>query len=235
MKRLPTQLALTWLLLALGSLACLELGLVSQAYRNHAAASSSDGATLSRLSGVCFAIADFDGDWKPDLALLEAASAHLAPGNYAVRVRLSAGPELSFFVNAPGGGLRVSARDVNGDDVPDVVVSSVQDQRVVAVLLNDGHGRFSPAEPGVYLGTARDPDSFFHAFERPLGDTLTVASWRYSSESDGVRRPASFSALSACSPLPPENTVLPVVEWHTLPGRSPPFVKPFANDSFTVS
>jgi hypothetical protein len=136
----------------------------------------------SRLSGMPFAIADFDGDWKPDLAVIETASARRVPGNYAVRLQLSAAAEVSFLVAAPSGGIRVAARDVNGDDLPDVVISSVADKRVVAILLNHGHGEFTEAEPSSFAGFSSEPDTFLRTLDESLSDRLTVASWRNSFE-----------------------------------------------------
>lgn len=102
-------------------------------------------------SGLQFAIADLDGDRKPDLALVEVESQRLAKTDYSIRLQLSAGTASTIGINAPHGGLRVAARDVNGDHSIDLVLTSNLDARFIAVLLNDGHGNFSEAAPGAYL------------------------------------------------------------------------------------
>jgi len=183
---------------------------------------STESARLSRLSGIHFAIADFDGDWKPDVAVVEAASLRCAQANYAIRLQLSAGAELSFLISAPSGGVRVAARDVNGDNLPDVVVSSISDERVVAVLLNQGHGQFSRAEPAAYLTIPADPDFFLRGADESLGDKFTVASLRYSFDGEHMGGTAGPAVLSADSVVLPEASTGSCTELHARTGRSPP-------------
>jgi hypothetical protein len=178
--------------------------------------------TLSRLSGIRVAIADFDGDWKPDLATVETASLARARANYAIHLQLSAGADSSFLISAPDGGVRVAARDVNGDSFPDVVVSSVWDERVVAILLNDGHGKFSRVEPALYLGTATDADLFLHNSDASLCDQLSVASFRYSFDGEDTRSMAGSVTFLPESVAVPGTPVAHVVALCASPGRSPP-------------
>jgi len=195
---------------------------------------STESARLSRLSGIHFAIADFDGDWKPDVAVVEAASLRCAQANYAIRLQLSAGAELSFLISAPSGGVRVAARDVNGDNLPDVVVSSVSDERVVAVLLNQGHGQFSRAEPAAYLTMPADPDFFLRGTDESLCDKFTVVSLRCSFDGERVGSAAGPVALSADSVVLPETSAGSRAELHARMGRSPPGMTFSPNDSLTV-
>jgi FG-GAP-like repeat len=168
-----------WIPAVLVCLLGLEAGAGLRILRDDAGPSRA-GAGLSRILGNPFAVADFDGDWKPDLAVVETASGHRPEANYAIRLRFSASGELSFLVSAPNGGVHVTARDVNGDNLPDVVVSSALDESVVAVLLNQGHGQFSRAEPSYYVVLGKDPDIFLRGCDSSLCDNLTVASARYS-------------------------------------------------------
>jgi hypothetical protein len=101
-------------------------------------------------AGAQFAIADLDGDQKPDLALVELGGRVSTNTNYSIRLKLSAGSESAVGVNGPFGGLQVAARDVNGDESIDLIVTSNLDASFVEVLLNDGHGNFSLAAPGAY-------------------------------------------------------------------------------------
>lgn len=98
-----------------------------------------------------FAIADFDGDRKPDLATVEVQKGS-SSGNsrYSIRLQLTAGAAQVFGVIAPVGGLQIVLRDVNGDDALDVLVSTAWQHEQVAVLLNDGHGKFILADPGAF-------------------------------------------------------------------------------------
>jgi hypothetical protein len=111
----------------------------------------SQDLTSNPYTGTRFVIADLDGDEKPDLALVELQALRSANANYSIRVKLSQGQESAIGVNGPLGGLRVVARDVNGDDNVDLVVTSNLDGQFVEVLLNDGQGNFSAAAPGEFL------------------------------------------------------------------------------------
>jgi hypothetical protein len=98
-----------------------------------------------------FAIADFDGDRKLDLATVEAQRGSSSnTTRYSIRLQLTAGAAQVFGVIAPAGGLQIVARDVNGDNAPDVLVSTAWLHKQVAVLLNDGHGNFKLADPAAF-------------------------------------------------------------------------------------
>ena len=97
-----------------------------------------------------FAIADFDGDQRADLATVQASGVTSSQSQYWIRFQLSTGERQSFGIAAPAGGLELSARDVNGDDVPDVIVSTSWLNRPVAILLNNGHGRFALVDPAEF-------------------------------------------------------------------------------------
>ena len=190
--------------------------------RGNGAAFPQHNVTVSRLSGIRVAIADFDGDWKPDLAVVEAANLPQARANYAIHLQLSAGADSSFLISAPDGGVRVAARDVNGDSFPDVVVSSVSDEHVVAILLNDGHGNFSRVEPASYLGTATEADLFLHSGDASLSDQLSVASLRYSFDSEDTHSTAGSLIFSPESLVAPGTPAVRAVRLRASRGRSPP-------------
>jgi hypothetical protein len=98
-----------------------------------------------------FAIADFDGDRKPDLATVEIQTGRSGNStHYSIRLELTAGAAQVFAVIAPAGGLQIVAQDVNGDDALDVLVSTALQHQQVALLLNDGHGKFTLADPAAF-------------------------------------------------------------------------------------
>jgi len=179
-------------------------------------------ASCSRFAGNPFAVADFDGDWKPDLALVEMTSLDSRQANYAIHLQFSTAGAVSFDVSGPNGGIVVAARDVNGDDLPDLIVSSVYDQRVVAVLLNHGHGLFSRAEPTAYAGFVAEPHLWLPGREPSVGDRLTVAPSRYSFDGEqvgGMATPVS----SPADRLAKANTLVrPLAKLRASRGRSPP-------------
>ena len=103
-------------------------------------------------AGVRFAIADFDGDSRPDLATVQVGKISASQARYWIHFELSAGARQFIDVTAPVGGLEIAPRDVNGDDNLDLVVTTAWLNRPVAVLLNDGHGNFTRQDTGAYSG-----------------------------------------------------------------------------------
>jgi hypothetical protein len=105
--------------------------------------------TVSPAPGSSFAIADLDGDHRPDLATVQPG--HGSRGSaYLVGLHLSETGRHYIRVTGPAGGLRVEARDVNGDNSIDLVFASAWLDRPVAILLNDGHGNFSQVDPSAF-------------------------------------------------------------------------------------
>src|SRR5271157_2674682 len=103
-----------------------------------------------------FAIGDFDGDRKPDVATVQVVRDAALDSVYSIRLQLSAGEESAIGIAGPRGGLELVARDVNGDDAIDLVVTTAMDSHFVAVLLNDGHGKFTLAKPGAFPSIESD-------------------------------------------------------------------------------
>jgi hypothetical protein len=115
-------------------------------------------------SGSNFAIADFDGDRIPDLARVEFVQLDSLRARYSIRFQLSAGPEQFFGLTAPLGGLQLVSRDVNGDNAPDLIVSTAWQHEPVAILLNDGRGNFTLVDPAQFSAALSEP---------PLGWTVS--------------------------------------------------------------
>lgn len=107
--------------------------------------------------GLKFAIADLDGDRRPDLAYVETGRSDVSLTDYWIRLRFTAGRDQRILVVAPTGGLQIVARDVNGDQAPDLVLTTTWLQQPVAILLNDGHGIFSQADPTEFPGAFSEP------------------------------------------------------------------------------
>ena len=100
--------------------------------------------------GQPFAIADLDGDVRPDLATVQAGSNTSGTMDYWIQLRLTTADSQSIRLVAPAGGLWIEARDVNGDHAVDLVFSTAWLRQPVAILLNDGHGSFSRVEPAAF-------------------------------------------------------------------------------------
>jgi hypothetical protein len=103
-----------------------------------------------------FAVADFDGDVRPDLATIESGSNHAGATDYWVQLRLTTAGHQSIRLLAPAGGLWIEARDVNGDQAVDLVLTTAWFNQPVAILLNDGHGRFSRVQPATFSAAFGD-------------------------------------------------------------------------------
>jgi hypothetical protein len=103
-----------------------------------------------------FTIADFDGDQNPDLATIRVSRSTTGITNYSIHLQLSVGPESVIGISAPLGGLQIFSSDVNGDRTLDLVVRTLLESNLVAVLLNDGHGKFTLAEPGAFPGLEKE-------------------------------------------------------------------------------
>jgi hypothetical protein len=127
-----------------------------------------------------FAIADFDGDNRPDLTSVEFGRS--GPQNYAINFRLTSGPRQSIDIAAPEGGLRLRAQDVNGDSFPDVVVTTFWTGRPVAILLNDGRGNFTRSEPSAFPGAFEKPENLLTSANDNKVDTVAALLSRYSPE-----------------------------------------------------
>lgn len=97
-----------------------------------------------------FAIADFDGDRRPDLATVQVGQNSSLDTQYWIAFQLSSGPRQTLGITAPNGGLHIASRDVNGDDFLDVVVTTAWTNRPVTVLLNDGRGNFTRFDPSAF-------------------------------------------------------------------------------------
>jgi hypothetical protein len=189
---------------------------------NSSAGHSAAGILPSAHNSARFVFADLDGDRIPDLALVEMQGQQSAETNYSIHVKLGAGPEFAIGVNGPMGGLHVSALDVNGDDNLDLVVTSDLDAGFIEVLLNDGHGNFSVAQPGDYSGLKNEYEAVLRDPAGPQADHFTLAPLR-SSHEESIVHGRDYDPVS-CSGSCSYTAVQPSVLRAGLPhlGRSPP-------------
>jgi hypothetical protein len=141
---------LTWLIA--GALACT----VAPSWATGAAAGAHAvrPSTTSVGPGLQFAVADFDGDHRPDLVGVQTGQGNAARTKYWIQLQLSAAGQQTISLMAPSGGLQIAARDVNGDQIPDLILTTTWLGQPVAIFINDGHGTFTRAEPSAF------PDAF---------------------------------------------------------------------------
>jgi len=108
------------------------------------------GLAASAGPGLTIAMADFDGDHRPDLASIQDGHNTSGDSTYWIQFQFSSAGRQSIQLVAPPGGLRIEARDVNGDNVVDLIFTTAWFRRPVAILLNDGHGSFLRVEPTAF-------------------------------------------------------------------------------------
>ncbi len=121
-----------------------------------------------------FVIADFDGDQKPDMATVQQERSESQSTNYSIHFELSQGWQPAIDITARAGGLKLFWRDVNGDDALDLVVRTSLDSKLVAVLLNDGHGKFTEAPAKQFEGLRKEPDFHLGVERRSFTDEFSM-------------------------------------------------------------
>jgi len=133
-----------------------------------------------------FAIEDFDGDSRPDIATVVEGRSGASDNHYRIRFQLSSGGSQNIDLTAPVGGLDLSSRDVNGDDFLDVVVTTAGSNQPVAVLLNDGAGTFTASDPSAFPGAFRKSNKFWSGLTEELREGSPAFFSRiYSSDLEG--------------------------------------------------
>ena len=96
------------------------------------------------------AIADLDGDGRPDLAVAKLEGRGSGGFRYRVDLDLTSRTRpSSFSVLAQRGGLFITPRDVNGDWELDLIITSAWSFTPIGVWINNGHGGFVRHDPAL--------------------------------------------------------------------------------------
>jgi hypothetical protein len=166
-RNLLPRIALLLLLLLLFSLA---------GHGTAGAANILDARVSSLRPAPQFAIADFDGDHRPDLAIIQAEASGTGSTEYWIELQLSTSGEQSIEVVAPTGGLRIEAIDVNnGNHFVDLVVTTAWLRQPVAIFINDGHGRFSRVQTTAFPEVFADSTTNWGSPSDQPTDTVGVS------------------------------------------------------------
>lgn len=128
--------------------------------------------TAVALGSTQFAIADFDGDRRPDLALIRVTNDGSRISQYTLDFKFSGGHRPAICFVGPAGGMQIAPRDVNGDKFADLVVTSLLDSKFVIIFLNDGAGNFVFAEPSDYPDVLKKTGSRLEVPEDAPTDVL---------------------------------------------------------------
>jgi len=174
-----------------------------------------------------FAFSDFDGDLRPDLAVVQAGRSGPSLTDYWVQFHLTAVGSHSIRVVAPTGGLQIAARDVNGDHAPDLVLTTSWRELPVAILLNDGHGSFSLIDPAVYPDAFRGAKTSWICSPSPELDRFGVPSQSPTGACPSAARlPHSASPARSTRRSESRSALAPGLTPHL--GRAPPRVFPWS-------
>jgi hypothetical protein len=169
-----------------------------------------------------FAIADFDGDQLPDFATVQMGRLTGSAAHYSIQIELGRGSLQTVSLIAPVGGLEINLRDVNGDQALDLVVSTQWLKGPVAVLLNDGHGNFTVADPGTYPNAALGQESQWKVAVEEVRDWAVLPLLR---DGDGKLYGSGklYSACESSERTTAEEPCFSVAEaTSSKSGRSPP-------------
>ncbi len=173
-----------------------------------------------------FAIADFDGDNRPDFATVQVGHSSSWDTQYWIAFQLSRGSRQILGITAPTGGLQVTSRDVNGDSFFDVVVTTEWTNQPVAVLLNDGQGRFAVSSPSAFPGAFPISEKSRICITDEIKDAVALLLSRYPTVncSEASRFSPPQNAAGLLLPWAPRSSVLSVVV--SFLGRAPPSFVP---------
>jgi hypothetical protein len=146
----------------------------------HSAATGPQSWPVSSAEATSqFAIADFDGDSRPDVATVQAGMGTSWDTHYWIAFQLSGGSRQTLGITAPTGGLQITSRDVNGDSFLDVVVTTAWTNRPVTVLLNDGQGNFMASSPSAFPGAFSTSEKSWACTTDEVKDATAVLLSRY--------------------------------------------------------
>jgi hypothetical protein len=171
--------------------------------------------------GLKFAIADLDGDLRPDLAYVETGRSDVSLTDYWIQLQVTTAQRQTILVVAPTGGLEIVARDVNGDHAPDLVLTTAWLKQPVAILLNDGHGIFSQADPRAFPDVFREPGANWDSSAQQALDAIGFPPQpRVGGYSTGMRLPRPRSLVDDVPRS--ECGLLLFLTLASHPGRAPP-------------
>jgi hypothetical protein len=169
-----------------------------------------------------FTIADFDGDSRPDLARVQVGQSSSRNTRYWIAFQLSGGSAQTVSIIAPTGGLRITSRDVNGDTFPDVVVTTAWTNRPIAILLNDGSGKFTPLSPSSFQSAFAAPETSCSSPADEIKDATALLS-RSTSGNCPMQSTSSSPRIIAALHASYSSAVLVLASVLPFIGRAPPF------------
>jgi hypothetical protein len=128
--------------------------------------------------GWSTAIGDFNTDGTPDVVVADHTSHRAGLYSYRIQFAVSGLSAGTFAFESPQSAVTVKVSDVDHDNDLDVVVHSAASPEVVAVWLNDGHGRFRPADKRQFGPTVQSLTSIDTGGRGAQAETASLSSRR---------------------------------------------------------
>ena len=126
-----------------------------------------------------FAIADFDGDHKPDGAvLIQSGKTAAGQNSFRMELHLSGSANTAFTFESNETTLAITAVDVNKDGATDLVVEQPLTHKRLYVWLGDGHGGFHKGRVEDFSSYCTLSDQFDSPAQRSDGPVICPAPQR---------------------------------------------------------
>lgn len=177
-------------------------------------------ATPRAPFGASFA-ADLDGDRQTDFATAGALRADSAGSGYLLEIslRLSGQASGTITVRTAQAAGRIWARDLDGDADRDLILESF-DRVPLAIVLNDGGGRFHQVGLEEYPTLAHKPDPL--SFEAPTHADESDGAWATSTPAAAIAPSASSLFLERAEQPLARDQRHAATDLPARPGRAPP-------------
>jgi hypothetical protein len=144
----------------------------------------------ARPYGWSTAVADFNQDGTPDVAVVDRTARRTTDYSYRIEFSVSGQQADNFSFDSEQDAVTITVADIDHDNDLDVVVGAVLTGNTVGVWLNDGHGRFTSVDIHQLPGSIRAVDSLSPTTD-PTGTVVC-----------GLRPTREYETLFAVARLP---------------------------------
>jgi len=135
-------------------------------------------AQIPGLSGSTLAVADFDGDNKPDGAILLQSDANLVKGNFAIKLHLTGHSNNEIRFQSLESALTVEAFDIDHDGDIDLIIEESISHKRLQIWINDGHGNFEKGRSEDFPSAADSNPDQIRSSERLDASALSLPTQR---------------------------------------------------------